>query len=195
MLCVLRKCAWPRFRRGGDGKPHAIPHNSRVYSRHTTCYEDPGLKPCPLIDSPYWQASDLGKALPDSEHATSVAMPLWQHVIQYEEGDPEFRKLLALGYPRFVVHPLVEKLNTDAAERFAREGEAAFVAPSARVAENGLRFIHDVQTRKLRISCSLMKRPNSDAYFLPRSDKFVSPPILPAMLYSLSPCYKSKTRR
>jgi len=109
------------------------------------------LKPCPLIHEPRWQEADLGKPLPDSEHATSVAMPLWQHVVEYEEGRPEFRQRLALGYPRFVVHPFVSRLCHQAAQRLAREGEAAVLAPSMQVAEACQRFIHDVRGVGVRL--------------------------------------------
>lgn len=103
------------------------------------------MKPCALLDNPCWQESDLGKPLPDSEHATSVAMPLWNHVIQYEEGDETFRRKLALGYPRFVIHPRVTQLNELARGRFAGVGEGAFVAPSGRVALACVQFLRDVR--------------------------------------------------
>ncbi len=103
------------------------------------------MKPCALLDAPYWQESDLGKPLPDSEHATSVAMPLWEHVVQYEEGDEEFRRKLALGYPRFVIHPHVSQLNTLARQRFSGHGKGTFVAPSGRVAEACVQFLRDVR--------------------------------------------------
>lgn len=53
----------------------------------------------------------LGSPLPpDSRHAISVSIPLWAHVVGYEEGDPEVLAALACGYPRFFVHPLVTAL-------------------------------------------------------------------------------------
>lgn len=113
--------------------------------------KDPPLKPCPLLEHPCWQAADLGKPLPDSEHATSVAMPLWEHVIQYEEGDETFRRKLSLGYPRFVIHPHVARLNALAMERFAGAGEGAFVAPSARVAQACQQFLRDVRGVQARL--------------------------------------------
>jgi len=96
-----------------------------------------------LCVNPCWQAGDLGRPLPDSEHATSVAMPLWRHVVEYEEGDPAFRAKLALGYPRFVIHPHVARLIAVAEESFATPGEKAFVYPSARVAEGAAKFLRD----------------------------------------------------
>ncbi|MEI8235243.1 MAG: PLP-dependent transferase [Verrucomicrobiota bacterium] len=60
-----------------------------------------------LFTNPPWRGEDLGRALPDSVHAVSVALPRWEDVIGYEEQKPEVLSRLACGYPRFVIHPLV----------------------------------------------------------------------------------------
>jgi hypothetical protein len=39
---------------------------------------------------------------------------------------------------------------------------------------------------------SFMCRANDCAYFLPRGERFVSPPIRPNTLFSLSPCYMDR---
>lgn len=109
------------------------------------------MKPCPLLQEPRWRAEDLGKPLPESPHATSVALPRWQDVVDYEEGRPDLLQQLTLGYPRFVIHPRVGELNALAANRFAREGEGTFLAPSMRVAEACLRFLHDVRGVGVRL--------------------------------------------
>ena len=94
-----------------------------------------------LFHAPLYQASDLGKPLPPGRHATSVAMPLWAHVVAYEEGDLALRAQLACGYPRFVVHPLVAQLFAEAERQLAAPGERAFVFPSQRVAQRCADFI------------------------------------------------------
>lgn len=109
------------------------------------------MKPCPLLHTPCWHASDLGRPLPDSPHATSVALPLWQHVVDYEEGRPELIERLALGYPRFVIHPAVAALNQQATVRFAQPGNGTFLAPSGRVAECCARFLRDVRGAAARV--------------------------------------------
>ncbi|TMW61112.1 hypothetical protein Poli38472_013575 [Pythium oligandrum] len=54
----------------------------------------------------------LGTSLPPNDpHAVSVSMPLWEHVVGYEEGRPEVMNALACGYPRFFRHPFVQKLQ------------------------------------------------------------------------------------
>lgn len=88
-----------------------------------------------LISDPTWQEKDLGEPLPESDHAVSVAMPLWEHVVGYEEGDPEVLNQLACGYPRFVVHPIVQRLFDAATAEFAEDGEKAAVLPSSAAAE------------------------------------------------------------
>ncbi len=88
-----------------------------------------------LIAKPLWRPEDLGFPIPDSPHAVSVAMPLWDHVIGYEEKTPAVFDKLQCGYPRFLLHPMVERLQALAGERVAGKGEAAVVFPSPEAAE------------------------------------------------------------
>lgn len=52
----------------------------------------------------------LGRPIPCDEHACSVSIPCLDDVIGYEEGEPRVQEALKIGYPRFKVHFLVEKL-------------------------------------------------------------------------------------
>ncbi|NQU09444.1 PLP-dependent transferase [bacterium] len=63
-----------------------------------------------LFTNPLWQAADLGRPMPDSVHAVSMALPRWQDVAGYEEKLPAVLDRLVSGYPRFLVHPLVEQV-------------------------------------------------------------------------------------
>lgn len=96
-----------------------------------------------LITSPLWQGADLGKALPDSPHAVSVSLPLWEHVIGYEEKDPAVRDVLQAGYPRFVFNPLVARLFAQCRDRFAGPEEIAFAFPSERSAARCAAFVSE----------------------------------------------------
>ena len=78
---------------------------------------------------------DLGGPIPDSHHAVSVSLPLWQHVIGYEELDPQVVDRLQCGYPRFFLHPDVVELNALASDRFANKDEDCLVFPSPAAAE------------------------------------------------------------
>ena len=75
-----------------------------------------------LIGNPLWRAGDVGKPIPDSPHAASVAMPLWEHVVRYEQGDPALLEQLRCGYPRFVFNPIVNELFRVCRRRFAQNG-------------------------------------------------------------------------
>src|SRR5215472_17488812 len=68
------------------------------------------LHPLDLTQSPVWRSEELGQPIPASPHAVSVALPLWEHVVGYEEKRPAVMEKLSSGYPRFVIHPLVQKL-------------------------------------------------------------------------------------
>lgn len=94
-----------------------------------------------LLHDPLWQACDLGKPIPDSLHAVSVALPLWEHVIGYEEEDSAVINAMNCGYPRFFCHPLVTKLFDEAQHRFARSGQKCLVFPSIKIARQCVRYL------------------------------------------------------
>ena len=96
-----------------------------------------------LLTDPAWQAGDLGLPLPPTTHAVSVALPLWQDVIDYEEEHPRIAAALQAGYPRFFLHPLVSALFEEAAGRFARAGEGCLVFPSAVTAERAAHYVEE----------------------------------------------------
>lgn len=83
----------------------------------------------------------LGRPIPDSPHAVSVAMPTWSDVVGYEEGDPRIHGALACGYPRFVYHPRLRELMARIEARHGLPGEKALPLPSKRVAERCLAFV------------------------------------------------------
>ena len=94
-----------------------------------------------LLSNPLWRGEDLGKAIPHSSHAVSVTLPLWKHVVGYEEGDPEIFEAMELGYPRFMIHPSVKALFDQCTERFGAPGEVAVAFPSERSAKHCIDFV------------------------------------------------------
>ena len=64
-----------------------------------------------LLNQPAWKAEDLGRPLPKSTHAVSFALPLWDHVVGYEEKTASVASRITTGYPRFVIHPLVAEMG------------------------------------------------------------------------------------
>ena len=89
-----------------------------------------------LIETPVWQAQDLGRPIPPSPHAVSMALPRWQDVVGYEEKSAEVTARLTSGYPRFVVHPQVLELG-----KFINHGEPALPFPSPRAAQAAAEFV------------------------------------------------------
>ncbi|MFY8057515.1 MAG: PLP-dependent transferase, partial [Planctomycetaceae bacterium] len=84
-----------------------------------------------LLLEPRWRAAELGAPMPDSTHAASACLPLWEHNIRYEEGDPQVVDRLRAAYPRFCLHPLVRQLCRQV---FGAEG-AGLIFPTVRCAE------------------------------------------------------------
>lgn len=52
----------------------------------------------------------LGQPIPDSPHAVSCSLPTMQAVHGYEQKDPAITTRMTSGYPRFVVHPFLQRL-------------------------------------------------------------------------------------
>jgi len=100
---------------------------------------------------PFCEESDLGLALPESDHAVSVCLPRWEHVIGYEEGNEEVLETFESGYPRFVPHPFVTELFLAAQEEFARDDEAAIVFPSLAAAWRAAEYVK----QRAEVSCRL----------------------------------------
>lgn len=90
-----------------------------------------------LLVNPVWQADELGHPLPDSLHAVSVALPRWQDVVGYEEQSPAVVSRLQCGYPRFVIHRLVQELAD-----FIGRGLPCLPFPSRHAAQLCVVFIH-----------------------------------------------------
>src|ERR1043165_7543241 len=98
-----------------------------------------------LLTEPLWEGSSLGKALPDSPHAVSVSLPRWQDVVGYEEKNPEGISKMSLGYPRFVIHPLVRELANQIGG-----ASPCLPFPSARVAELAADYVRRVGKTEAR---------------------------------------------
>lgn len=82
-----------------------------------------------LLSDPMCHAEDLGVPIPPSPYGVSVCLPLWEHVIGYEEKDPKVVSKFQSGYPRFFIPPLVTQLIAKMEKEHARTGERALVFP------------------------------------------------------------------
>src|SRR5512147_417157 len=91
-----------------------------------------------LEKSPVYRAEELGLPIPDSIHAVSAALPCWSDVVGYEEKSPRVMRQLKSGYPRFVIHPLVDEL----AQHIGGDS-FCLPLPSGRAARKGAQFVRD----------------------------------------------------
>ena len=94
-----------------------------------------------LLTDPLWRAEDMGKPVPDTPHAVSVALPTWAQVVGYEECDPAVLDEMQTGYPRFFVNRIVRELNALAKGEFAGAGELAVIFPNVAAARRCLDFL------------------------------------------------------
>ena len=93
--------------------------------------------PINLLTSPHWKAEHLGLPMPDSPHAVSVSLPLWEHNIKYEEGDADVVGRLQAAYPRFCLHPYVRRLCL---ETFGAEN-AGLIFPCTAAAQRAADYV------------------------------------------------------
>lgn len=108
-----------------------------------------------LLQHPLWQADSLGSPLPDCEYGVSVSLPLWQHVIGYEEKDPAVVSKFRSGYPRFCCPPAIGELFAAAEKKHAKKGERALVFPRPIHAERCLEFVmerSDLEPEQCRVT-------------------------------------------
>jgi cystathionine gamma-synthase len=91
------------------------------------------------IEPGLWHPDDLGRPIPASTHAVSMALPRWQDVVGYEEKKPEVISRVSSGYPRFVVHPLVQEVA-----RSIAGDQPCLPFPSRRAAELAAGFVRSV---------------------------------------------------
>jgi cystathionine gamma-synthase len=105
-----------------------------------------------LLTNPLCHADDLGLPIPPSPYAVSVCLPLWEHVIGYEEADPKVVSKFKSGYPRFFVPPAIQALFTAAEKQFCKAGERALVFPKHVHAERCAKFIQDKTDAEARVS-------------------------------------------
>ena len=90
-----------------------------------------------LLISPRWKAEHLGFPMPDSVHAVSACLPLWEHNIRYEEGDAEVVSKLKAAYPRFCLHPFVRQL----CRQVFGSDASGLIFPTRKSAERALRYV------------------------------------------------------
>ncbi|KAI7904081.1 pyridoxal phosphate-dependent transferase [Cokeromyces recurvatus] len=87
--------------------------------------------------------TQVGAAIPaHTPHAVSVMFPTWQDNIYYEEGNPIVTSKMECGYPRFFIHPFIQKLCSYVVAKFGKEDETGMLFPSHKVAEQCRSFMN-----------------------------------------------------
>ncbi len=105
-----------------------------------------------LASDPACNVADLGVPIPDDRHAVSVCLPTWDSVIGYEEGRDKVMSKLQCGYPRFFLHPAVNRLFQKCEQAVAADGEKVIVFPNKNAAQRALRFVEKRSGAALRIA-------------------------------------------
>jgi cystathionine gamma-synthase len=77
----------------------------------------------------------LGQRIPGSPHAVSCSLPTMHDLRGYEEKDPEITRQMTSGYPRFVVHPFLQRLAHHLTQRHALGGYALWLVSSRRMGD------------------------------------------------------------
>lgn len=93
--------------------------------------------PINLLTSPHCNAEHLGLPMPDSPHAVSVSLPLWEHNTKYEEGDAQVIECLQAAYPRFCLHPYVRELGD---QTFGSD-KAGLIFPGRAAAQRAAEYV------------------------------------------------------
>lgn len=104
-----------------------------------------------LLTDPMCRIEDLGLPIPPTPHGVSVCLPLWEHVIGYEEKDPQVLSKFQSGYPRFFIPPAIGELIATVEKRHARPDERALVFPRGIHAERCAEFLVRQSGAKARV--------------------------------------------
>lgn len=96
-----------------------------------------------LIVEPLCSGEDLGRPIPNSPFAVSVAMPTWQDVIDYEKGSPRVAEALQSGYPRFVIKGFTAELFNHLQRQQCEPGQQLVAFPSRESAVRCLEFVRE----------------------------------------------------
>ncbi|KAL1851777.1 Cystathionine gamma-synthase [Paecilomyces lecythidis] len=77
-----------------------------------------------------------GPVPPNTDHAVSVSLPTWQANIGYEEGQDWVISKMQCGYPRFFVHPSIQRLAEEVIRRHGDvEVDSATLFPTKKTAQ------------------------------------------------------------
>ncbi len=100
-----------------------------------------------MLTDPFWEAKDLGKAIPQSLHAVSVALPRWEDVIAYEEQSPNCINALQSIYPRFGLNPLIKEVADKAIYLNGGNASSGWPYPNIQTANKAKKFCEQINEK------------------------------------------------
>ncbi len=113
----------------------------------------------------------LGQRIPQKLHAVSCSLPRMQDVIGYEEKEAQTLTHICSGYPRFVIHSLLELIQKNWAERFGLTNQTIWLTSSMQMAQDLQTYLHPEPSRIIEKEglCSLVHSINPTLYLQARS--------------------------
>ena len=65
-----------------------------------------------MIDSALPSPPPLGFPVPDTRHAVSVQLPMWQDMCDFARGIPRVKDVQQTGYPRSFLHRDIKEVHS-----------------------------------------------------------------------------------
>jgi len=81
-----------------------------------------------------------------------MCLPTWDSVLGYEQKRDKVITKLQTGYPRFFIHPAVERLFKTCKNAVASDGECVVVFPHKNAAQRALRYVEKRTSEAMRIA-------------------------------------------
>ena len=86
----------------------------------------------------------FGQPVPDSPHAVLCSIPKLADVIGYEERRPEVVAAMRVGYPRFLINPLVAQAQELAKRELGLPNREVRLVQTKRLAAGMTKFVGQV---------------------------------------------------
>ncbi|GAB7337639.1 hypothetical protein MBLNU457_g2934t1 [Dothideomycetes sp. NU457] len=84
---------------------------------------------------------NIGETIPaDTPHAVSVSLPTWAANVGYEEGQEWVVSKMKCGYPRFFIHPSIQRFAATIVAKYGHSGDKAMLFPSRAATQRAVDF-------------------------------------------------------
>jgi len=113
------------------------------------------------MSEPIFKRIPLGEPIPGKSHSVSVSLPTLADIVGYEEDEPEIRRQIHTGYPRFVLHPLLKAYSSEFAKRHKARDMDTWLVNSPLLAHEMVDYLGIDEAR-------IVREGSISAVFLPR---------------------------